>query len=205
MPERNNASPTSESLPDGYQEVLYWRVTEKYSRVLLLNILGVILLVLFGVLYSSLAVTLGKLPPGMIELGLPEIGLGILAILLTLVLHELIHGLVMRIFGAKPRYGVLWNQMMFYATSPGHAFRRNSYIVVALAPFILISSLVILGMWLLQGTAWVALLGVGGLFNASGAVGDMWITRIVLRYADSAYIMDERDGVRVFIPESESD
>jgi hypothetical protein len=62
--------------------------------------------------------------------------------------------------------------------------------------------LAVLGMWLLQGTSWVALLGVGGLFNASGAVGDLWITRIVLQYPDSAYIMDERDGMRVFLPES---
>jgi hypothetical protein len=204
MPDQDNSAPTSDSLPDGYQEVLYWRVTEKYSRVVLLNIVGLLMLVLFGVLFSSLAVTLGKLPPGMIELGLPEIGLGILAILLTLVLHELIHGLVMRIFGAKPRYGALWNQAMFYATAPGYAFPRNHYIVVALAPFILIGMLVVLGMWLLQGTLWVALFGVGGLFNASGAVGDLWITRIVLRYTDNAYIMDERDGIRVFLPESGS-
>lgn len=167
----------------------------------MLNIWGLVLLVLFGVLFSRLAATLGKLPSGAIELGLPEIGLGILAIVLTLVLHELVHGLVMRIFGARPRYGALWKQAMFYATSPGYAFRRNHYVVVALAPFLLISLLVVLGMWLLQGTVWVALLGVGGLLNASGAVGDLWITRIVLRYPDRAYIMDERDGMRVFLPE----
>lgn len=202
MSERNNASPTSESLPDGYQEVLYWSVTEKSSRVIILNIFGVLLLVLFGLVFSSLAVTLGKLPPGVFELGLREIILVILTILLTLVLHELIHGLIMRISGARPKYGVLWNQMMFYATSPGYAFSRNTYVAIALAPFILISLFVVLGMWLLQGTLWVALLGVGGLFNASGSAGDMWITRIVLRYADSAYIMDERDGIRVFLPET---
>jgi hypothetical protein len=201
MPERDNAAPASQSLPDGYREVLYWRVTEKSSRVLLLNIWGLVLLVLFGIIFSSLAVTVGKLPPGTIEFGLPEIGLTILAIFLTLVLHELIHGLVMRISGVRPRYGVLWKQAMFYATAPGYAFPRNHYVVIALAPFILISLLVVLGMWLLQGTVWVALLGVGGLFNASGAVGDMWITRIVLQYPDNAYIMDERDGMRVFLPE----
>jgi hypothetical protein len=28
----------------------------------------------------------------------------------------------------------------------------------------------------------------------------MWITTIVLRYAATAYVMDERDGIRVFLP-----
>jgi hypothetical protein len=52
----------------------------------------------------------------------------------------------------------------------------------------------------LQGTLWVILLGIVGIINASGAVGDLWITMIVLRYPTIAYIMDERDGIRVFLP-----
>ena len=87
---------------------------------------------------------------------------------------------------------------MLYATSPGYAYRRNNYVVIALAPFVFISILVVLGMWLLQGTLWVVLLGLCGAVNASGAIGDMWITMVVLRYASTAYVMDERDGIRVF-------
>jgi hypothetical protein len=106
----------------------------------------------------------------------------------------------MRIFGARPKYGILWKGLMFYATSPGYAYHRNAYIVIALAPFVLISLLVILGMWALQGTAWVALLGICGTINASGAIGDLWITMMVVRYAAQAYVMDEREGTRVFLP-----
>jgi sterol desaturase/sphingolipid hydroxylase (fatty acid hydroxylase superfamily) len=174
-------------------------VTEKRSRVITLNILGVLLFVIFGLIFSSLAVSLGKLP-SQGEYGLSEIGLAFVGILLTFVLHELTHGLVMRIFGARPKYGILWKGMMFYATSPGYAYHRNNYVVIALAPFVFISILVVLGMWLLQGTLWVALLGICGIINASGAIGDMGITRIVLRYATTAFIMDERDGIRVFLP-----
>jgi hypothetical protein len=108
----------------------------------------------------------------------------------------------MQTYGAKPKYGILWKGPMLYATSPGYAYRRNDYVVIALAPFVLISALVILGMWLLQGTLWVLLLGLCGIFNASGAIGDMWMTMIVLRYATPAYVVDERDGIRVFLPRS---
>jgi hypothetical protein len=198
MPETNKTILASGSLPNDYQEVLYWKVMEKPSRVIILNILAGLLFVIFGLIFSSLAVSLGKLHG--FRFGLSEIGSVFIAIVLTIILHELTHGLVMRTFGARPKYGILWKGLMFYATSPGYAYHRNSYVAVALAPFVIISVLVVLGMWLLQGTIWVALLGVCGVVNASGAIGDMWITMIVFRYATAAYIMDERDGIRVFLP-----
>jgi len=200
MPEIENTLLVSESLPNNYQEALCWKVTEKHNRVITLNILGVLLFVIFGLIFSGLAVSLGKLRG--FRFGLNEIGMVFIAIVLTIILHELAHGLFMRIFGDRPKYGILWKGMMFYATSPGYAYRRNNYVVIALAPFVIISILVVFGMWLLQGTLWVALLGVCGVINASGAIGDMWITMIVLRYATTAYIMDERDGIRIFLPKS---
>ena len=199
MSEINNPIRTSGSLPNDYQEVLYWRMTEKPIRVITLQILGVLFFVIFGLIFSSLAVSLGKLPL-YFKFGLSEISSVIVGILLTFVLHELTHGWVMQMFGARPRYGILWKQMMFYATTPRYAYRRNNYVGISLAPFVFISTLVVLGMWLLKGTLWVALLGICGSINASGAIGDMWITMIVLRYATTAYVMDERDGIRVFLP-----
>jgi hypothetical protein len=191
--------PTAGSLPSGYREVLYWKVTEKPIRVVTLQVLAFLCLVIFGLIFTNLEINLGKLPSHN-KFGLGEISLIFVAILLTFVLHELTHGWVMQMFGGKPKYGILWKGPMLYVTSPGSAYRRNNYLVILLTPFVLISALVVLGMWLLQGTPWVALLGICGIFNASGAIGDLWITMIVLRYATTAQIMDERDGIRVFLP-----
>jgi len=110
---------------------------------------------------------------------------------------------VMWLFGATPRYGFLWKKLMFYATSPGYAYRRNSYLQIALAPLFVLSMLSVIGMWFLQGTFWVAILGLCGAINVSGAIGDLWMTRTVLRYAATAYVIDERDGIRVFLPKAE--
>jgi len=195
----NDTIPALGALPDDYQEVLSWKVTGNPMRVIALNIVGVILFVIFGMVFSSIAISVGKLPSdGNLRLGLGEMGLAVAGLVVAFVLHELTHGLTMQMFGASPKYGIIWKGLMLYATSPGYAYRRNDYVVIALSPFVFISMLVILGMWILQGTAWVALLAVCGVVNASGAVGDMWITMIVLRYADTAYVMDERDGIRVF-------
>ena len=197
----NDTIPASGALPENYQEVLSWKVTGKPIRVIALNIVGVILFVIFGMIFSSMAFGLGKMPSeGNFRLGLGEMGLAVAGIVATFILHELTHGLTMQMFGASPKYGIIWKGLMLYATSPGYAYRRNNYVVISLAPFVFISMLVILGMWILQGTAWVALLAVCGVVNASGAVGDMWITMIVLRYAVTAYVMDERDGICMFLP-----
>ena len=197
----NDQIPALGVLPENYHEVLSWKVTGKPMRVITLNILGVILFIIFAMLFSSIAISVGKISSeGNFRLGLGEISLAIVGIVLTLILHELTHGLVMQMFGARPKYGIIWMGLMLYATSPEYAYRRNDYVVIALAPFIFISTLAVLGMWLLQGTSWVALLGICGIVNASGAIGDMWITMIVLRYTATAYVMDERDGIRVFLP-----
>ncbi len=195
----NDSISASGLLPDDYQEVLSWKVTGKPMRVIALNIVGILLFIIFGMIFSSIAIRLGKVSSeGNFRLGLGEMGLAVAGIVVTFVLHELTHGLTMQMFGASPKYGIIWKGLMLYATSPGYAYRRNAYVVISLAPFVFISVLVILGMWILQGTAWVALLAICGVVNASGAVGDMWITMIVLRYAATAYVMDERDGIRVF-------
>lgn len=145
------------------------------------------------------AVSVGKQPlSGSFALGLREAVALMVGMLLTLMLHELIHGVAMQLYGAHPRYGILWRRMMLYATDPAYAHPRNRYIVIALAPFVCISTLVVLAMWAFAGTAWVPLLAICGVINASGAAGDMWMTLIVLRYPPSAYIVDERDGIRVF-------
>jgi len=119
MSDTNSTSTTPGSLPNGYQEVLYYRFN-KPIRVIVLQILSIPLFVVFGLMFLNVAIGLGKLPPRL-QIGLTGMILLAIGTLLTLFLHELIHGVVMQMFGAKPRYCVLWKQAMFYATTPGHA------------------------------------------------------------------------------------
>jgi hypothetical protein len=171
---------------------------DKAYRSILLQILAIPVFVLLGLAFSILAIHIGKFA-GNLKFGILEMGICLAGIVATIILHELLHGLTMRRCGARPQYGVLWKQFMFYATSPGFGFRRNSYILVALAPLVGLSCLAILGMFLLQGTDWVALLTLCAAINGSGALGDLWMVSIVLRYPKIAYIVDERDGIRVLL------
>ncbi len=197
----NQTIPVAGALPKAYHEILYWKVTAKPSRRIMVQALAVVSFFLFGLLFARLANSLGKLPlSGSFSLGLRESGALLIGVVLTLVAHEFTHGLAMRLAGATPRYGIFWKGLMLYATSPGHAYQRNTYVLILLAPFALISALAGLGIWLMPGSQWVALFVICGTVNASGAIGDLWMTRIALRYPTTALMMDERDGMRVFVP-----
>jgi hypothetical protein len=190
----------SASLPDQYQQVLYWRLTGSPARLILMQALAIPLFIVSGLFFFQTALYLGKLPSSF-SIDLNQVGFTLAAIIITIVLHEWLHGMTMKIFGAKPQYGFKWKQLLFYATCPGHAFQRNHYIVVALAPLVVLTGLFVLGIWLLNGTTRVVLLGICGTLNASGAIGDIWMSGIALRYPSTAYIVDEQDGMRVFLPE----
>ncbi len=192
-------APAPSALPVGYHEVLYWRLTQTTGRVVAVQVAGLAALVVFGLLFAGLAVGVGRLPPSL-AFGLGEGGWLLAGLVVTVVAHELVHGLFMRWYGARPQYGVLWQALAFYATTPGYAYRRAAFVVIALAPLVGLSAVAVLGMWLAQGTAWVAWLAICGTINAGGAVGDLWMTALVLRYPATAYVMDERDGIRVFVP-----
>ncbi|MGB7876593.1 MAG: DUF3267 domain-containing protein [Anaerolineales bacterium] len=93
---------------------------------------------------------------------------------------------------------------MFYATSPGYAFQRNRYIVIILAPLVSLSILACFGILILAGTSMIWLLAVWATINGSSAIGDLWITTIVLRYPSYAYVIDEQDGMRIFMPQTDT-
>lgn len=86
---------------------------------------------------------------------------GIPATLLLIPLHELIHGLMFRWYGAKDvRYGVVWKKLMFYAVAHGFAVNYKQFRYIALAPFVVISLLLIAAFLLVSTPAKALLLGV---------------------------------------------
>jgi hypothetical protein len=168
-----------------------------------MNLLSIPLAIVFGIGFFVFVVLFGRPQETTIEIlnfGLILI-IGIIAVV---VLHELAHGIAMQAYGARAKYGFIWKGLMFYATSPGHAFQRNQYIVIILAPLLSLSILACLGILALAGTPMVWMLAVWATINGSAAIGDLWIMTIVLRYPSYAYVIDERDGTRVFMPENES-
>jgi len=200
----SNPNITPGKPPPDYIEVLYWKISEKTSRVLIMNLLSIPLAIVFGIGFCVCVVLFGRpqeFSGGILNFSL----LLIIGIIVVIVLHELAHGVAMQFYGARAKYGIIWKGLMFYATSPGYAFQRNQYIVIILAPLLSLSILACLGILIFAGTPMIWLLAVWATINGSAAIGDLWILTIVRRYPSHAYFFDEHDGMRVFMPQNESD
>jgi hypothetical protein len=197
----NLASPIH--LPENYAEVLYWKLSHHKKLLVVLNVVGLVIMGLSLALFFAWA-RMWHPEIVSLELNVLQMGATLLAIAITIVLHELTHGLALHIYGAQPKYGVLWQEMMFYATAAGYAFRRNAYLVIALAPLVGLS---LVGMALLTFplAGWLAwVVAICAALNVGSAIGDLWLVRVTLGYPSTAYIVDEKDGLRVFMPVVES-
>jgi hypothetical protein len=152
----------------------------------------------FALLYELLAGDALSLAPG-VGAGWWHPGLDLLFLLLagTLVIvpHEWLHGLAIRYYGGKPRYGVGVSHFIMpyaYATTD-HRFTRNQFAVVLVAPLVGIS-LVGVPLMVLTGWGWLVLPLAA---NAGGAVVDCWMLLTVLGYPAHVTVEDHETGVRI--------
>lgn len=191
--------------PDGYRDAYYLSVTDP-QKLAWLNILSLVLLVPF-ILLMWLWTSSVQDMRGAYDTSLNAIP-GIvfwLVVIGVLPLHELVHGLAIQATGYTPRYGAKYTLVgkvkipyILYATADGVYFTRNQFIVIALAPVIVITLLGLLLVYILPD--FMALyIGAAVVINGSGAVGDLWMTAVALRYPASALVLDEADSITIYV------
>lgn len=107
---------------------------------------------------------------------LPGIGfllIGFVGFLLLIPLHELIHGVGYRLAGAREvTYRAVWRKLVFYAMADHFFTAKKSFVLLAIAPFFLINSLLLLVIFATSESqlAWLA---VGALImHTAGCAGD---------------------------------
>jgi len=183
-------------LPPGYREVVYWRITASRKRVVLANLLAIALLPVSAWLSLGAMRIAGVSPEGF-ALTVPMV---LLAALALVPLHEGVHGLAVLAFGVKPRFGILWKALAFYTTVPDRVFKRWVFWIFLLAPLVLLSVLFPLAAVFLEGEFWRPLIFLMMVLNGAGSAGDLYMALVLLRYSSSAYVADEKDGMRIFLP-----
>ena len=115
--------------------------------------------------------------------------------------HELLHGLAIRYYGGKPRYGVGVAHFVLpyaYATTD-EQFDRNQFVVILLTPLVVLTAV---GVPLMLVLEWGWLL-VPLAANAAGAVADVWMTLTILGYPEHVRLEDHETGVRLIGTESD--
>lgn len=191
-----------QTLPAEYELARAIDLRQQPRLMLGLNLIGLGLLLVFGWLFAWLAAGL-RSPGEAISFSLPSglaaiLGIGV-AFGVVLLLHELVHGACFwLITRARPRFGL---QLAYaYASAPQWYIPRNPYLVVGLAPFVLISLVgAILLPWLPEALVlpWIFALAV----NASGSIGDLYIVGWLLRRPSSALVNDHGDCIHIYLPQ----
>ena len=114
-----------------------------------------------------------------------------------LVLHELTHGVCMKHYsGAPVKYG--FTGVYAYAGSEAY-FDRKSYIVIALAPIVVLG--IILGIVnVLVPESWFWVVYFIQIGNLSGAAGDLYVTARFRKHPETVLIQDSGVAMSVYVP-----
>lgn len=127
---------------------------------------------------------------------LTTLGWFLLALVISISLHELAHGVFFWWFAKQPpKFGI--GPGYAYAAMPGWYFPKRQYLVIGLAPLVALTLLGLvfvpfLPVWLL------APFFVGMALNAGGAIGDIYICLRIAREAEEALVKDLGDGMEVY-------
>ena len=121
--------------------------------------------------------------------------INIVGYLLILPLHELLHGAAFAFWGGKPYYGAKL-PFALYCSAKNQLFRRNQYIVMGLAPLVVITLVGIIFTLLSPALASYTIFATVG--NFSGAAGDVWTVMRLLRQPGHALVEDTETGFRTW-------
>jgi len=123
------------------------------------------------------------------------IAINIVSYVVMIVVHEAIHGLAFAFWGGRPYFGAKL-PVAFFCGAKNQIFRRNAYVVVGLAPLVVITVAGIVLTLVAPGLAAYVLLGTVG--NVSGAAGDVWAVFRILRQPAHMLVEDTESGYRVW-------
>jgi len=198
--------PATQQLPEGYHSIGTLDITKNLRLLVYLNIAGLLLLV--GFYYVFIRAVLWMRPEaarqglaGGIQ-GLSGVLIIILAVIgiyaAVIVLHEATHGIFMFWF-THTRPVFAFRGYYAYAAAPGWYFPRGQYMLVSLAPLVLLS---LLGLAVLAfvPAAWFLTVISFIAFNGSGAVGDLAVFFWLLRQPSTCLAYDVGEAVTIYLP-----
>lgn len=172
------------------------------NAIAAMNLAG--LLILLVAAFAYVVLWTGRSGDASVEISGRDALIGIVvAVVLTLVLmvlHELVHGLVIRMFGGQPAYGVTMMSRVtpaFYCTAPGARFTRWQFIGIAAAPFLVLGAATALVVAFVPMGGWLVL---PAAVHAAGCIGDLVMIVIVLRQPAGTLVEDMKSGMRFHEP-----
>lgn len=186
-------------LPEGYKEIFSVNLQKNKKTAVLINTVAVVIGLVMGIsmhFHISIA-TLFDMEKGLGAYSLRFAALLILN-LIYIILHELVHGITMKICGTKKvKYG--FTGIYAFAGSSDYYDKRN-YIIIALAPVVLWGIVLgIINAFVPEDWFWVVYLIQ--IANISGAAGDMYVTAKFSKMPKDILVTDNGVEMKVYSKE----
>lgn len=184
-----------ETLPDGYREFysIDLQKNKKMSLIVNLSALSIAVLLVVPMLFLVPISSLYDMDKGLSNYIIRCVAL-IILIIAYMILHELTHGIAMKICGTKKvKYGLTG----LYAFAGSNDFyNKKAYIFIALAPIVLWGFVIaIINPFVPLEWFWVVYLLQ--IINLSGAAGDLFVTIKFSRFPKDILVRDY--GVRMIV------
>ncbi len=195
----------SQSLPDHYRLIRQIDLSKDTRLLWILNLAGLPLLAIACLLFGWLASAAQPDVTRWQHIDFTLMGLVwiLVGFALTLVLHELVHGIMFWILTRdRPKFGLRLSYA--YAAAPQWYIPRNPYLLVGLAPLVILSVIGVLVLPLLPASllpAWLFAM----LANTSGAIGDLYIVGWLLTRSSLLVVNDRGDAMNIFAPSAGSE
>ncbi len=183
-------------LPDGYTEIYAIDLQKDKRMALLINGIALLLAALLMV-PMHFAVPISTLFDMEEGLGPYTVRFVVLLVLLVayLVLHELVHGVAMKLCGTKKvKYG--FTGLYAFAGSEDY-YDKKSYLFIALAPVVL-WGVVLAAVNPFVSTGWFWVVYLIQVSNLSGAAGDLFVTVRFSRLPKDILVKDSGVGMTVY-------
>lgn len=183
-------------LPDGYNQIYEIDLQKNKKIALLVNGFSLLIAAIMGVsmhFYIPYQ-TLFSFEQGVVQYTLRFIVL-MVGIIVYMVLHELVHGIIMKICGTKKvKYG--FKGMYAFAGSDDY-YDKKSYITIALAP-VVVWGIVIAIVNCFVPREWFWVVYCFQIINISGAAGDIWVTCKFSKMPKDILVRDHGVGMKVY-------
>lgn len=184
------------TLPENYTEIFSVDLKKNKKLSLLVNFLAVVIMILM-IIPAHFKVSLSLLfdmEQG-IEIYAIRFAVLLVSVVAYIILHELIHGIAMKICGTKKvKYG--FTGVYAFAGSEDY-YDKKSYIFIALAPVVL-WGIVLAVINSIVPDEWFWIIYFIQITNISGAAGDFYVTAKFSRMPSDILIRDYGVGMRVF-------
>ena len=188
-----------ENLPDDYREIYSIDLQKDKKMSVIVNGLAIVIAALLAIPMNFVVpfYTMFNLENGTKAM-LIKYGVLIALMITYMILHEIVHGIAMRICGTKKvKYG--FTGLYAFAGSKDF-YDIKSYIFIALAPVVLWGVILgVVNLFVPIGWFWVVYLIQ--IVNLSGAAGDLFVTIKFSRLPKDILVQDYGVGMKVFSKE----